>query len=94
MIGKSGRLLYNMLMATDFNLTAKVHQVNDAFHQVSAQVNLQHINIQKLFYGFDHFGQTAITHKNLKGVMDAKSQHNRYYKHDAGKICAFNHGKW
>jgi hypothetical protein len=56
-----------------FNLAAKVHQVNDVFHQASAQINLQHINVKKLFYGFDNFGQTGITYKNLKGVMDAKA---------------------
>jgi len=57
----------------NFNLTAKVHQVNDELHQANMQVNLQHINVKKLFYGFDNFGQTSITSNNLKGIMDSKA---------------------
>ncbi|HEY2727853.1 MAG TPA: AsmA-like C-terminal region-containing protein, partial [Parafilimonas sp.] len=56
-----------------FNLTAKVHQVNDALHQLSAQMDLKHINIKKLFYGFDNFGQTTLTSNNINGVMDSKT---------------------
>ncbi|MEO8713146.1 MAG: AsmA-like C-terminal region-containing protein, partial [Parafilimonas sp.] len=56
-----------------FNLTAKVHQVNDNLHQLSAHVNLQNINVKKLFYGFDNFGQATITANNLKGIMNAKA---------------------
>jgi hypothetical protein len=56
-----------------FNLTAKVQQVNDNLHQLSAHVNLQNINVKKLFYGFDNFGQTTITANNLKGIMNAKA---------------------
>jgi hypothetical protein len=56
-----------------FNLTAKVHQVSDALHTISAQMNLQHINVKKLFYGFDNFGQTTLTSANINGVMDSKT---------------------
>ncbi|MEP6464925.1 MAG: AsmA-like C-terminal region-containing protein [Parafilimonas sp.] len=56
-----------------FNLTAKLHQVSDAYQTASMQMDLSHINVQKLFYGFDNFGQTAITSKNLKGIMNAKA---------------------
>lgn len=54
-----------------FNLTAKVHQVSDELHQLTAQMNLQNINIKKLFYGFDNFGQTTLTSGNLSGVMNS-----------------------
>jgi hypothetical protein len=54
------------------SLTAKLHQVNNEFDQVNAQADLEHINIKKLFYGFDNFGQTGITYENLEGVMDSK----------------------
>ena len=56
-----------------FNLTAKVHQVSDALHQLSAQMNLQHINVKKLFYGFDNFSQTTLTSNNINGIMDSKT---------------------
>jgi hypothetical protein len=56
----------------NFNLTAKLHQVNDAYQTASMQMDLSHINIQKLFYGFDNFGQTSITSANIKGIMDSR----------------------
>jgi hypothetical protein len=56
-----------------FNLTAKVHQVSDALHQLSAQMNLQHINVKKLFYGFNNFSQTTLTSGNINGTMDSKT---------------------
>jgi hypothetical protein len=37
------------------------------------QIDLQHINVKKLFYGFDNFGQSSLTSKNLSGIMDAKA---------------------
>ncbi len=56
-----------------FNLTAKVHQLNNTAHQLSVQTDLQHINVKKLFYGFDNFGQTNLSSKNISGVMDSKA---------------------
>jgi hypothetical protein len=56
-----------------FNLTAKVHQVSDVLHQLSAQMNLQNINIKKLFYGFDNFGQTTLTSANIGGIMNSNA---------------------
>ena len=57
----------------NFNLTAKLHQVSDAYQTASMQMDLSHINIQKLFYGFDNFGQTTITSSNIKGIMNSKA---------------------
>ncbi|MFT4155761.1 AsmA family protein [Parafilimonas sp.] len=59
-----------------FNLSASVHQVNDNYHQVAMQADLSHINVKKLFYAFDNFGQTSITSGNLQGIMDAKTNLN------------------
>lgn len=56
-----------------FNLTAKVHQVNSVSHQVNAQLNLQRINVKKLFYAFDNFSQTSLTSRNLTGVMNSNA---------------------
>jgi hypothetical protein len=69
----------------NFNLTAKVKEVTDDFHQVNTQVNLQHINVTKLLYGFDNFGQTGITYNNLKGTLDAEANINMGIN-GAGKI--------
>ncbi len=56
-----------------FNLTAKVHQVNDALHQLTAQIDIANINIKKLLYGFDNFGQTSLTSSNITGTMNSKA---------------------
>jgi len=60
----------------NFNLSAKVHQLSDGSQQANTLINLQHIDVKKLFYGFDNFGQTDITYNNIKGVLDCKANIN------------------
>ncbi len=55
-----------------FNLSAKVQQTSNVSHQVNANIDLQHINVQKMFYSFDNFGQTGLTSKNISGIIDSK----------------------
>ncbi len=55
------------------DLKAKVHQVSDVLNQANIQVNLQHMNVRKLFYAFNNFGQTSITYNNINGMMTAKA---------------------
>ncbi len=69
-----------------FDLTAKVHQVNDVTHQLDAQMNLQHIDVKKLLYAFDNFSQTGITSNNLTGVVDSKADINATIT-GAGKLA-------
>lgn len=57
----------------NLDLTATLQQLQNGYHRANAQINLQHINIKKLFYGFDNFGQSGITYNNLKGTMDAQA---------------------
>ncbi|HEY2725932.1 MAG TPA: AsmA-like C-terminal region-containing protein, partial [Parafilimonas sp.] len=56
-----------------FNLAAKVQQVNNVSHQVNANLDLQHINVKKLFYSFDNFGQKNLTAKTINGIMDSRA---------------------
>jgi len=56
-----------------FNLSAKVYQANNISHQVNAQLDLQHINVKKLFYAFNNFGQTSLTAKNINGIFTSKA---------------------
>jgi len=53
-----------------FDLTAKIRQINGAYNQASIQTVLQNINVKKLFYAFDNFGQSSITSGNIKGTMN------------------------
>lgn len=57
----------------NLDLTATLQQLQNGYHRANAQINLQHINIKRLFYGFDNFGQSGITYNNLKGIMDAQA---------------------
>lgn len=38
----------------------------------NADVNLDKINVRKLFYSFGNFGQTAILEENIEGIVSAK----------------------
>jgi hypothetical protein len=55
------------------DLSAKVHHVNDASSQANIQMNMQHMNVRKLFYSFNNFGQTSLTYTNINGVLTAKA---------------------
>lgn len=58
------------------DLTAKVSELNQHYHRASMVVNLQHLNVKKLFYAFDNFGQDAVTSANLEGTIDLKANIN------------------
>ena len=59
-----------------FNLTAQVHQLSDSLHHLAAQLDLANINVKKLFYGLDNFGQTSLTSNNITGIMNSKANIN------------------
>lgn len=54
-----------------FNLTAKVHQVNDEYHTATIQTDLRNINVKKLFYAFDNFGMRSVGYNNIQGIMNS-----------------------
>ncbi len=56
-----------------FNLNAKVHQSNNATNNAVVNMDINRIDVKKLFYGFNNFGQTSITSANLNGIMDSKA---------------------
>lgn len=56
-----------------FNLNAKLKQINNAYQAATMHMDLQNINVQKLFYGFDNFGQTSITSNNIKGMFNSNA---------------------
>ncbi len=55
------------------DLSAKVHHVDNTLSQANLQLNVQHMNVRKLFYAFNNFGQTSLTYANLNGVLTAKA---------------------
>lgn len=42
-------------------------------HQAAIKANMQNVNVQKVFYAFDNFGQDGITDKNLEGKLTANA---------------------
>jgi len=54
-----------------FSVTGKIHQVNANYHQASAKLKLQNVDVRKVFYAFNNFGQDDITYHNLRGNMNA-----------------------
>lgn len=59
-------------------ITAKgqLLQRNSKTSQINADINLQHLNIQQLFYGLSNFGQNSLTSANLRGIFNATAHVN------------------
>src|SRR4051794_15832614 len=52
-------------------MNGKVHQVNEHYNDASANLNLENINIEKLFYAFDNFGMQSLNSSNIRGIFNA-----------------------
>jgi len=61
------------LQHADGRLTmdTKVRQVNDHYNDASANINLENINVEKLFYAFDDFGMKSLNSSNIRGILNA-----------------------
>ena len=45
-------------------------------HKASVTADLQNVNVQKILFAFNNFGQDAITDKNLEGILTANANVN------------------
>ena len=52
------------------SVSGKIHQVNPDYHLATAKLNLQNVDVRKVFYAFNNFGQTGISYTNLRGKMN------------------------
>ncbi len=50
-----------------------IHQVSANYHAASADVQLENVDIRKLFYAFDNFGQDGITYQSLQGRLNTRA---------------------
>lgn len=57
----------------NLSLTSSLHEVNASYHQATAKLTAQNVDVRKLFYAFDNFGLTDITYHNLKGTLNANA---------------------
>lgn len=56
-------------MAISGNLIAK----NSKYYQSSVNVNMQNVDVNKVMYAFDDFGQKGITYENLRGKLTSSA---------------------
>ena len=70
--------------AMDGSITASVmiDATNDSTILVTCNANFNKLNISKLFIQFEDFGQTTMTHANLKGIGTADIQFASVWKPD------------
>ena len=54
-------------------VTSSLHEVNSNYHEATAKLVAQSVDVRKLFYAFDNFGLTDITYHNLKGIVNANA---------------------
>ncbi len=50
-------------------MSGQLVNVQSGRHQASLKAAMQNVNVQKVFYAFENFGQDGITDKNLKGKL-------------------------
>lgn len=55
------------------NLSAAISQQGKGFHAAQAHIDLKNVDVRKLFYAFDNFGQNGITYNNLKGIVNSSA---------------------
>lgn len=55
-------------------MDAKIHQVSPNYHQATANLNLNHLNVQKLFYAFNNFGMISLTSDKIRGSFSSDMQ--------------------
>jgi len=51
--------------------TGKIMHNNNSNHNAAVTANINRVDVSKLLYAFDNFGQDIITHKNLQGNFTA-----------------------
>lgn len=67
----------------DFDFSGQIDYLHDHPARMSVACRLQNTDIRQLFYAFDDFQQTTITHKNINGIWSSEgkieAQLNRDY---------------
>ncbi len=64
----------NMSLAEGaMQMSGQLVNVQSGRHQASLKAAMQNVNVQKVFYAFENFGQDGITDKNLKGKLTANA---------------------
>ncbi|MBS1730416.1 MAG: hypothetical protein JSS67_06515 [Bacteroidetes bacterium] len=70
-----------------FSLAATFNALNNGLHNASAHFNLQQVDVRKVFYAFDNFGQDAIVSSNVRGILNTNGQIH-FLVNKKGKLAA------
>ena len=79
-------------MDGEYKANCVFHPVNGGNYRVVIEANITQVDIKKLFYDFENFGQEELTSKHLKGKADAlvnfKTEFNNKLIVDTKKLYA------
>lgn len=56
------------------SLNGDVKHINERHHEAGIQMVLKDMDVRKVFYAFDNFGQKAIVHSNLRGKLNTDAR--------------------
>ncbi|MBN9296441.1 MAG: hypothetical protein J0I41_05485 [Filimonas sp.] len=56
-----------------FKLSGNITEQSSNYHKANVNINLVNVNVRKLFYAFDNFGQNGITYQNLQGQLNTNA---------------------
>ncbi len=54
----------------NFSLAAKFNAIKNGVRDATAKFKLDHVDVRKVFYAFDNFGQDAIISSNVRGTLN------------------------
>jgi hypothetical protein len=55
----------------NLSVTGDIRQVNSRYNHATTKLNVQSVDVRKLFYAFDNFGLNDLSYHNVRGNMNA-----------------------
>ncbi len=66
---------------------------SDNLHTATLKTNFNNVDVKKILYSFNNFGQDGITSQNLEGILNATADVNLKLQNDAGVVPSSLYGK-
>lgn len=54
-------------------VSGAMRRVNTNYHQATANLVTENVDVRKLFYSFDNFGLKTLSYQNIRGIMNANA---------------------
>lgn len=55
-------------------ITGSLNEKNSKYYETNIKVNMQNVDVNKVFYAFNNFGQNGITSENLRGKLTSSAE--------------------